>query len=271
MADEQNPQAAATPETPADSTAPATGGTGGGSDCGSHDRGLAQQPQRRRWRGLRRGLSGSGQQRRRLRWRNRGGGGGRGGQGGGGRGGRQGGGQWRPRRRSTPRAPARRLGHRIVRRPHLPLLPRSSRAAEPSASARSSSPATAKATSASATARPRKCPTPSKKPPRTPRRACSSVNLKGATIPHLVKGHQRRQHRGAGPGPSGYRRDGRQERPSLPGTDRHHRHPLTKAYGSTSPKNLVKATMAALRQLQNKEQVAADPRRRTSPRAPASL
>jgi small subunit ribosomal protein S5 len=30
---------------------------------------------------------------------------------------------------------------------------------------------------------------------------------------------------------------------------------LTKAYGSTSPKNLVKATMAALRQLQNREQV----------------
>jgi len=30
---------------------------------------------------------------------------------------------------------------------------------------------------------------------------------------------------------------------------------LTKAYGSTSPKNLVKATIAALRQLQNKEQV----------------
>src|ERR1051325_10354513 len=30
---------------------------------------------------------------------------------------------------------------------------------------------------------------------------------------------------------------------------------LTKAYGSTSPKNLVKATMAALTQLQNKDQV----------------
>ena len=30
---------------------------------------------------------------------------------------------------------------------------------------------------------------------------------------------------------------------------------LTKAYGSTSPKNLVKATVAALRQLQNREQV----------------
>jgi small subunit ribosomal protein S5 len=30
---------------------------------------------------------------------------------------------------------------------------------------------------------------------------------------------------------------------------------LTKAYGSTSPKNLVKATMAALRQLHNREQV----------------
>jgi small subunit ribosomal protein S5 len=30
---------------------------------------------------------------------------------------------------------------------------------------------------------------------------------------------------------------------------------LTKAYGSTSPKNLVKATIDALRQLQNREQV----------------
>ena len=30
---------------------------------------------------------------------------------------------------------------------------------------------------------------------------------------------------------------------------------LTKAYGSTSPKNLVKATIAALRQLQNRDQV----------------
>jgi small subunit ribosomal protein S5 len=30
---------------------------------------------------------------------------------------------------------------------------------------------------------------------------------------------------------------------------------LTKAYGSTSPKNLVKATMAALKQLQNVDQV----------------
>jgi small subunit ribosomal protein S5 len=32
---------------------------------------------------------------------------------------------------------------------------------------------------------------------------------------------------------------------------------LTKAYGSTSPKNLVKATIAALRQLQNRDQVEA--------------
>jgi small subunit ribosomal protein S5 len=30
---------------------------------------------------------------------------------------------------------------------------------------------------------------------------------------------------------------------------------LTKAYGSTSPKNLVKATLAALQQLKNREQV----------------
>ena len=30
---------------------------------------------------------------------------------------------------------------------------------------------------------------------------------------------------------------------------------LTKAYGSTSPKNLVKATLAALKQLKNRDQV----------------
>src|SRR5271170_1485339 len=80
------------------------------------------------------------------------------------------------------------------------------------------------------------------------------VNLKGTTIPHVVKGTN-----GAstvvlvparpGTGVSA----GKSVRPcvELVGiTDI-----LTKAYGSTSPKNLVKATMAALRQLQGRETV----------------
>ncbi|HEY1923155.1 MAG TPA: 30S ribosomal protein S5 [Tepidisphaeraceae bacterium] len=80
------------------------------------------------------------------------------------------------------------------------------------------------------------------------------VNLKGSTIPHTVKGTN-----GAstvvlvparpGTGVSA----GKSVRPcvELVGiTDI-----LTKAYGSTSPKNLVKATMAALKQLQNVDQV----------------
>jgi small subunit ribosomal protein S5 len=86
------------------------------------------------------------------------------------------------------------------------------------------------------------------------RKQMFKVNLKGTTIPHIVKGNS-----GAstvvlvparpGTGVSA----GKSVRPcvELVGiTDI-----LTKAYGSTSAKNLVKATMAALKQLQNVEQV----------------
>jgi small subunit ribosomal protein S5 len=86
------------------------------------------------------------------------------------------------------------------------------------------------------------------------RKQMFKVNLKGTTIPHVVKGTN-----GAstvvlvparpGTGVSA----GKSVRPcvELVGiTDI-----LTKAYGSTSPKNLVKATMAALKQLQNVDQV----------------
>jgi small subunit ribosomal protein S5 len=86
------------------------------------------------------------------------------------------------------------------------------------------------------------------------RKQMFKVNLKGTTIPHIVKGTN-----GAstvvlvparpGTGVSA----GKSVRPcvELVGiTDI-----LTKAYGSTSPKNLVKATMAALKQLQNVDQV----------------
>jgi len=82
------------------------------------------------------------------------------------------------------------------------------------------------------------------------------LNLKGTTIPHQVKGTSGAStvvlvpaHPGTGV------TAGKSVRPcvELAGiTDI-----LTKAYGSTSPKNLVKATMAALTQLQNRDQVEA--------------
>ena len=80
------------------------------------------------------------------------------------------------------------------------------------------------------------------------------VNLKGSTIPHLVKGTSGASTVVLVPARPGTGvTAGKSVRPCLElsgVTDI-----LTKAYGSTSPKNLVKATMAALRQLQNREQV----------------
>jgi small subunit ribosomal protein S5 len=80
------------------------------------------------------------------------------------------------------------------------------------------------------------------------------VNLKGTTIPHTVKGTSGASTVVLVPARPGTGvTAGKSVRPcvELAGvTDI-----LTKAYGSTSPKNLVKATMAALRQLQNKDQV----------------
>ena len=81
------------------------------------------------------------------------------------------------------------------------------------------------------------------------------VNLKGSTIPHVVKGRSGASTVVLAPARPGTGvTAGKSVRPclELAGiTDI-----LTKAYGSTSPKNLVKATMAALNQLQNREQVA---------------
>ena len=80
------------------------------------------------------------------------------------------------------------------------------------------------------------------------------VNLKGTTIPHLVKGTSGASTVVLAPARPGTGvTAGKSVRPcvELAGiTDI-----LTKAFGSTSPKNLVKATMAALKQLQNREQV----------------
>jgi small subunit ribosomal protein S5 len=86
------------------------------------------------------------------------------------------------------------------------------------------------------------------------RKQMMKVNLKGTTIPHVVKGTSGASTVVLVPARPGTGvTAGKSVRPcvELVGiTDI-----LTKAYGSTSPKNLVKATMAALRQLQNKEQV----------------
>jgi len=80
------------------------------------------------------------------------------------------------------------------------------------------------------------------------------VNLKGTTIPHTVKGTSGASTVILVPARPGTGvTAGKSVRPcvELAGvTDI-----LTKAYGSTSPKNLVKATIAALRKLQNREQV----------------
>jgi small subunit ribosomal protein S5 len=86
------------------------------------------------------------------------------------------------------------------------------------------------------------------------RKSMFKVNLKGTTIPHTVKGTSGASTVILVPARPGTGvTAGKSVRPcmELSGiTDI-----LTKAYGSTSPKNLVKATIAALRQLQNREQV----------------
>ena len=88
------------------------------------------------------------------------------------------------------------------------------------------------------------------------RKSMFKVNLKGTTIPHPVKGTSGASTVVLAPARPGTGvTAGKSVRPcvELAGvTDI-----LTKAYGSTSPKNLVKAAMAALKQLQNKEQVEA--------------
>lgn len=86
------------------------------------------------------------------------------------------------------------------------------------------------------------------------RKQMFKVNLKGTTIPHVAKGTSGASTVVLVPARPGTGvTAGKSVRPcvELVGiTDI-----LTKAYGSTSPKNLVKATIAALRQLQNREQV----------------
>jgi small subunit ribosomal protein S5 len=86
------------------------------------------------------------------------------------------------------------------------------------------------------------------------RKSMFKINLKGTTIPHTVKGNSGASSVVLVPARPGTGvTAGKSVRPcvELAGvTDI-----LTKAYGSTSPKNLVKATMAALKQLKNRDQV----------------
>src|SRR6266550_297336 len=86
------------------------------------------------------------------------------------------------------------------------------------------------------------------------RKQMFKVNLKGTTIPHTTKGTSGASTVILVPARPGTGvTAGKSVRPcvELAGiTDI-----LTKAFGSTSPKNLVKATIAALQQLQNREQV----------------
>jgi small subunit ribosomal protein S5 len=80
------------------------------------------------------------------------------------------------------------------------------------------------------------------------------VHLKGTTIPHQVKGTSGASTVVLVPARPGTGvTAGKSVRPCLELTGV--TDILSKAYGSTSPKNLVKATMAALRMLQNKEAV----------------
>ena len=86
------------------------------------------------------------------------------------------------------------------------------------------------------------------------RKSMFKVNLKGTTIPHAVKGTAGASTVVLVPARPGTGvTAGKSVRPclELAGiTDI-----LSKAYGSTSPKNLVKATIAALKQLRNRDQV----------------
>jgi small subunit ribosomal protein S5 len=86
------------------------------------------------------------------------------------------------------------------------------------------------------------------------RKQMFKVDLKGTTVPHVVKGTSGASTVVLVPARPGTGvTAGKSVRPclELAGiTDI-----LTKAYGSTSPKNLVKATIAALQQLHNVEQI----------------
>ena len=83
-----------------------------------------------------------------------------------------------------------------------------------------------------------------------------AVHLRGRTIPHVVKGQWGSSSVVMVPASEGTGViAGKKLRPLLELAGIHN--VLTKAYGSTSPKNLLKAGMDALKQLRTAEQVAA--------------
>jgi len=86
------------------------------------------------------------------------------------------------------------------------------------------------------------------------RKSLYPVNLKGKTIPHLVKGHAGASKVvliPASPGTGVIA--GKKLRPLLELAGIHD--VLTKAYGSTSPKNLLRAGMDALKKLRTPEMI----------------
>jgi len=126
-------------------------------------------------------------------------------------------------------------------------VPRSSRAAVPSASAPWSS-------SAIGYGKANEVPMAVEKATKDARKQMFKVNLKGTTIPHTAQGRYGASSVTLVPARPGTGvTAGKSVRPvlELSGiTDI-----LSKAYGSTSPKNLVKATIGALRSLKIREQV----------------
>ena len=132
--------------------------------------------------------------------------------------------------------------------------PRSSKAVVPSASARLVVAGDRKGNVGIGYGKANEVPMAVEKATKDARKSLVKVVLKGTTIPHQVKGTSGASTVILVPARPGTGvTAGKSVRPcvELAGiTDI-----LTKAYGSTSPKNLVKATMAALAQLQGREQV----------------
>lgn len=181
-----------------------------------------------------------------------GGGGGRGGQGGGGRGGFGGGGQGRggPRRNERDRDESG-LESAVVRIYRCSKVVKGGRTFSFGALVVAGD---RKGNVGIGYGKANEVPPAVEKATKDARKAMIKVSLKGSTIPHTVKGTSGASSVVLVPARPGTGvTAGKSVRPclELAGiTDI-----LTKAYGSTAPKNLVKATMAALKQLQVREQV----------------
>jgi len=179
-----------------------------------------------------------------------GGGGGRGGQGGGGRGGFGGGGRGGPRRNERDRDESG-LESAVVRIYRCSKVVKGGRTFSFGALVVAGD---RKGNVGIGYGKANEVPPAVEKATKDARKQMIKVNLKGSTIPHIVKGTSGASSVVLVPARPGTGvTAGKSVRPciELAGiTDI-----LTKAYGSTSPKNLVKATMKALAQLQLREQV----------------